>query len=94
VSAECSDTRLDCGFGEFCSPAGECYEAAGFYCHSCNDNGDCGGNGNTCLSGTCGVTCNTDADCPGGFDCYPVSDYAGNVVTHQCWTDCSRWDAR
>lgn len=89
--ALCSDTRLDCSLGEFCSPAGECYTAGGYYCKSCQDDGDCGGNGNLCLNGgTCGVTCSSDADCPGGFDCYPIYDFNGNIQSHQCWTDCSR----
>lgn len=87
-AAECSDTRLDCGFQEFCSPAGECYDAGGYYCRSCNDDGDCGGAGNMCLSGYCGVTCVADSDCPSGYDCLPVVDLSGNVVSYQCWTYC------
>jgi hypothetical protein len=88
-TAGCTDTRLDCGFGEFCSPAGECYDAGGYFCAPCEENGDCGGNGNMCLNGGyCGVTCEGDSDCPGGFDCVPVSDFNGNVVSNQCFTYC------
>ncbi|MDP2314545.1 MAG: hypothetical protein Q8P41_16705 [Pseudomonadota bacterium] len=89
VAAECTDTKLDCGFGEFCNPGGECYQAGGYYCAPCEDDGDCGGNGNMCLNGGyCGVTCDSDTDCPGGFDCLPVSDFNGNVVSNQCFTYC------
>lgn len=85
----CTDTKLDCGFGEFCSPAGECYEAGGYFCEPCGDDGDCGGGGNMCLNGGyCGVTCESDNDCPGGFDCLPVQDYNGNIVANQCFTYC------
>lgn len=84
---ECTDTRTDCGFGEFCSPAGDCYDAGGNYCKPCQEDGDCG-DGNYCLAGYCGVACDTDADCPGGYDCLPLGDGSGNIVTYQCWTYC------
>jgi hypothetical protein len=94
VSATCTDTHLDCGFGEFCSPAGECYDANGYYCAPCSDDGDCGGSesGNYCLSGYCGVECVDDHDCPGGYDCLPVQDYNGNVIAHNCYTRCYLYD--
>ncbi|MES2639927.1 MAG: hypothetical protein V4850_10610 [Myxococcota bacterium] len=89
AAAECVDTRLDCGFGEFCNPGGECYQAGGYFCAACEDDGDCGGNGNMCLNGGyCGVTCDGDSDCPGGYDCLPVADFNGNVVSNQCFTYC------
>lgn len=92
-TGECLDTHVDCGFGQFCSQAGECYDAGGYYCQPCNDDGDCGGNGsyseNMCLSGGCGVYCTTTTDCPSGYTCSPVVDLAGNVVSHQCYTACS-----
>lgn len=88
VAGECADTRTDCGFGEFCAPNGTCFDAGGYYCKPCEDDGDCGGSGNMCLSGYCGVTCSSDAECPGGYDCLPVSDWSGNVVANQCWTYC------
>ena len=90
--AECTNTSLDCDFGEFCSPDGSCYDAGGFYCKPCRDDGDCGGGENMCLSGDCGVWCNDDHDCPAGFDCYPVYDFNGNVVSNQCYTDCASFN--
>lgn len=89
-AGECADTRTDCGFGEFCSPAGECYDAGGYYCRPCQDDGDCGGldAGNYCISGYCGVECQTSGDCPAGYDCLPFQDGNGNIITHQCWTYC------
>lgn len=89
ITAECTDTKLDCGFGEFCNPGGECYEAGGYFCAECSDDSDCGGNGNMCLNGGyCGATCDSDNDCPGGYDCLPVVDFNGNVVSNQCFTYC------
>jgi len=84
---ECSDTRTDCGFGEFCSPSGDCYEAGGNYCKPCEADGDCGA-GNYCLAGYCGVACDNDLDCPAGYDCLPLGDVSGNIITYQCWTSC------
>ena len=90
VVGECTNAKTDCGFGQFCSPTGECYDAGGYYCRPCQDDGDCGGGGNYCLTGYgyCGVECATDSDCPGGYDCLPLSDVSGNVVTHQCFAAC------
>lgn len=94
----CRSTRLDCDYKEFCNEAnGECYEAGGYYCRSCADNDDCGGNDNLCLSfGTsgqyCGVTCSTSEDCPAGFDCSPIGDINGNIVSYQCLTYCWLYD--
>ena len=88
------DTSLDCGFKEFCDPAaGDCYEASGYYCSECRDEDDCGGNGNLCLNfgangRFCGVTCDTNIDCPSGFECIPVSDGSGNIISKQCLTYC------
>ncbi len=69
--AQCTDTHLDCGFGEFCSIQGDCYDAGGYYCADCEDDGDCGGatSDNRCVYGQCGVICEDDRDCPGGFSC-------------------------
>ena len=94
VERGCRDTRLDCGFQEFCNSAnGDCYEAGGYYCKECGNDDDCGGNGNLCLyfGGSfryCGVTCNTDDDCPAGFGCYPVGDRTGNIEATLCYTYC------
>ncbi len=87
VTAECTDTR-QCAFNQFCSPTGECYDAGGYYCHDCQTDNDCGGNGNLCLSGYCGVTCVTDSDCPDAYDCAGLTDINGNVVAYQCYTSC------
>lgn len=86
--AECVDTRTDCGFGEFCAPTGECFDAGGYYCRPCEYDTDCGSDGNVCYGGYCGVECDSDADCPAGFDCLAFGDGAGNTTTHQCWTYC------
>jgi len=88
--AACRDTRLDCGFGQFCNEfTGSCYDAGGYYCKPCNDDNDCGGNGNYCTgSGYCGVTCESDNDCPSGYQCYPFVDLAGDVQFYQCYTAC------
>lgn len=88
ASAECSDTRTDCAFNEFCNPTGECYDAGGYYCHDCETDTDCGGNGNICYSGYCSVTCESDEDCPQGYDCVGFSDISGNIVAYGCFTSC------
>lgn len=94
----CRSTQLDCNYKEFCNEAnGECYEAGGYYCRSCADDDDCGGNDNLCLNfGTsgqyCGVTCSSDEDCPAGFDCSPIGDINGNIVSYQCLTYCWLYD--
>lgn len=87
---DCRDTHLDCGFKEFCNEfSGECYDAGGYYCRACNDDNDCGGNGNYCAGGYCGVTCETNSDCPSGFQCYAFVNSAGDVQFYQCYTACS-----
>lgn len=94
AAAACRSTTLDCGFGEFCDPAaGDCYEASGYYCSDCRDDDDCGGNGNLCFGfgsngNFCGVTCDSQLDCPSGYDCVPATDGNGNVVSNQCITYC------
>jgi hypothetical protein len=49
----------------------------------CEDNGDCGGNGNVCFANYCGVVCDDDRDCPGGFSCFMISE-----STHVCYAPC------
>ncbi len=94
AASGCRETSLDCDFKEFCDVAtGDCYEAAGYYCRECQDDADCGGNGNTCLGfgmygNYCGVTCETSLDCPATFDCVPISDSSGNIISQQCLTYC------
>ena len=97
VSETCTDARLDCSVGEFCSPVGECYDAGGYYCADCEEDGDCGGGGNICFGdgfvGFCAVTCDGDNDCPAGFDCYAYP--SDNPYTHVCWTDCpTYWESK
>lgn len=89
-SAGCTDTRLDCGYKEFCNDfSGDCYDAGGYFCKECNDELDCGGNGNRCTGyGFCGVSCESNDDCPSGFNCFPFVDFNGNVVDYQCFTYC------
>lgn len=89
TSTTCVSGRVDCSFGQFCSPDGECYDAGGYYCHPCSDDGDCGGNGNMCFGDVCGVTCSTNDDCPNGYSCVDVINENGSVVAHQCLTDCT-----
>lgn len=86
---ECRDTRLDCGYKQWCNElTGDCYDASGYYCRECNGDADCGGNGNYCYNGYCGVTCATDTDCPSGFSCLAFVDNSGNVQFYQCYTYC------
>ena len=94
VQAECTDSKLDCGFGEFCSMTGDCYDAGGYFCQDCEDDPDCGGNGNRCLWGYCGVQCDSDRDCPGGYDCLALSDGTGNIIDHQCYATCYLMEGR
>ncbi len=94
VASGCRDTQLDCDFREYCNTAnGQCYDAGGYYCRSCNDESDCGGGGNLCLNfgggyEYCGVECSTDTDCPAGFGCLPIGDFNGNIISYQCATYC------
>ena len=52
ASAACRSTSLDCGFKEFCDPAaGDCYEASGYYCSDCRDEGRRLGSGGAAIRG-------------------------------------------
>lgn len=88
ATSECTDTRTDCAFNEFCGPTGDCYDAGGYYCQDCTVDADCGGGGNLCLCGYCWVPCTSDSDCPVGYDCTGLTDVAGNVVVDMCVTSC------
>ncbi len=93
VAGGCEDAHTDCAFSEFCNAAsGECYEAAGYYCASCEDDDDCGGGENHCFYNTCLVGCQRDADCPAGFYCYSIVDTAGNVLYYGCYTACEAYE--
>lgn len=61
----------------------------GGLCGYCTNDDDCGGPDDLCLEDGegatfCGILCTPDAPCPGGFECKPIRDYNGNVVTEQC----------
>lgn len=86
----CTNARTDCSFGQFCGVSGECYDAAGYYCMACEDDFACGGSGsgNVCYGGYCAVSCETDRDCPNGYDCLPFTDINGNIISYQCYTYC------
>lgn len=94
LAGACTDSRVDCSFGQFCNGVtGECYDAGGYYCKPCTEDSQCG-SGNYCLnlgyaeSNFCGVTCTTEADCPNGYTCAGVGDNSGNIIAYQCLTYC------
>ena len=92
VENACTDTRVDCGFREFCNLAtGDCYDAGEQYCKKCDDDSDCG-DGNLCLNQSCGVDCSGGNECPAGFECYPFGDGSGEIVAYQCFTYCWLFD--
>ncbi|MBI2898488.1 MAG: hypothetical protein HYY06_33360 [Deltaproteobacteria bacterium] len=83
---ECCE-RPDCVIPEDHVP--EVCPTDGGLCGYCNRNDDCGGQDDLCLldghGGTfCGAACDPDDGCPDGFECSPIHDYSGNVVTEQC----------
>jgi Cys-rich repeat protein len=93
VNKGCTNQHRDCAFKEFCNGAsGECYEASGYYCKSCTDDGDCGAEGNHCYGGYCLVECTRDADCPAGFYCYGFVDNSGNPQYYQCYSVCEMYE--
>jgi hypothetical protein len=88
VEAACVETKVDCGFREYCNTAtGECYDAGGDFCRFCNDTAECE-DGNECLGNYCSVDCSSGRECPSGFDCYGFVDQNGNVVYFGCYTYC------
>lgn len=92
--AHCTDSHIDCDFKEVCnSVTGDCSEASGIYCKDCEQNNDCGGNGNVCMHwglerDFCGVTCDTENDCPAGFTCIDWNDTETGQLVRQCATYC------
>ena len=57
------------------------------------NNSDCGGNGNVCMHwglerDFCGVTCETESDCPAGFICIDWNDTESEQAVRQCATYC------
>lgn len=91
VEDGCTDTRVDCGYREFCNVAtGECYDAGGVLCRPCRAataTQDCG-EGNECINGACTRDCSGGQECPAGFECYPFANDDGDIVTYQCFTYC------
>lgn len=90
----CTDSHIDCDFKEFCNGVtGECAEASGIYCKSCELNSECGGNGNVCMHwglqrDFCGVSCEVESDCPSGFSCMDWNDTETGRIVRQCATYC------
>jgi hypothetical protein len=95
VRPGCRNTQLDCEFGEFCNNlTGECYDAGGFYCETCESTKDCGSGNNVCLrmggsSQTyCGVDCASGQLCPRGYECARVRSLGDVTVGFQCVAAC------
>ena len=84
----CRDTNLDCGYGEFCEN-GSCVENGRPFCEPCLTNFDCGPGGLCVSDGVtthCFETCNSQADCPRGYQCGEfVIDDPGTY----CGADCA-----
>jgi hypothetical protein len=85
----CRSTELDCEVGQYCNEStGTCDSAQG-YCDTCNPNNlfSCGNSG-YCLSwndpnvGYCWNYCDSQSDCPRGFDCYDPG--LGSVCIADC----------
>ncbi len=68
-----------------------CVPALGNLCNPCNSNGECkvtGHGDSACVShgdagAFCGIACQKDEQCPGGYSCDELEDVAGNTVK-QC----------
>ena len=93
-TAHCTDSQIDCDFKEICNVVtGECVEASGIYCRECELNSECGGSGNVCMHwglerSFCGVTCESESDCPSGFTCIDWNDTETGQLVRQCATYC------
>lgn len=83
-AGECVGCRndADCGAGRICEPnVHECVSPnARALCEPCDDDAQCGGNGNLCIGiltaggfvdRSCALDC-SNASCPSGFDCVTV----------------------
>lgn len=94
TAAYCTDSHIDCDFKEYCNTStGDCTEASGLYCRECEVDSDCGGNGNVCMNwglqrDFCGVSCESESDCPSGFTCIDWQDSNDEFLTRQCATYC------
>lgn len=93
AAAPCTDSHIDCDFKEYCGSSGDCVEASGYFCRDCEVDSDCGGNGNVCMNwglerDFCGVSCDTEADCPSGFTCIDWQDGNDEFLSRQCATYC------
>jgi hypothetical protein len=82
---ECRSTDLDCSWGEFCNPSsGECERASGDHCSTCDPydffgNGGCSDSASCftfdyyATTGYCLEACQTEDDCPRGYECGDVT---------------------
>jgi len=87
----CRSTDLDCEYGERCNATtGEC-EKNGDWCETCNANNlySCGTDQycfpySTDGDGYCWHFCDSDSDCPRGFQCYELGGVYNNVCVGDC----------
>jgi len=95
VENGCRNTSLDCGLGQFCNElTGECFDAGGAYCHTCEVDSDCGGS-SFCLDigapggqRYCLVDCSMGQECPRGYPCVDIVNGGGAVVGMGCYARC------
>jgi len=93
ITAPC-DEHSDCAFNEFCNEInGECFGAGAWYCGECYESGfvegQCGTSETLCYGGYCVPSCQTQSDCPAGFECIEFYDVSSGETSFQgCLTDC------
>ena len=93
ITAAC-DEHSDCAFREFCNEVtGECFESGAYYCGECYESGyvegQCGSGETLCYGGYCVPSCQTQSDCPAGFECIEFYDASSGQTSYQgCLTDC------
>lgn len=87
----CRSAALDCNYGEFCNTdSGDCF-SKGEVCKTCNAaNPYSCGSGAYCLQlrtggdGYCFNFCDSDRDCPRGFECVELGAPYENVCVGDC----------